>query len=134
MNIEEIREYCLSLPMVTEDMAFGEDHLLFRVFNKIFACLSLDHDRIVALKSDPDFARELRDKYSDITPAYHWNKKYWSQLYLDGALQPELIKSLLSNSYCEVVAKLPRKYKLEHPEIINPSLTTSVDLSSSVYE
>lgn len=29
MNIEEIRDYCLSLPMVTEDMPFGDDYLVF---------------------------------------------------------------------------------------------------------
>ena len=36
MDIEEWREYCLSLPMVTEDMAFGEGFVLFRVWEKIF--------------------------------------------------------------------------------------------------
>ena len=41
MNIETVREYCLSLPLVTEDTAFGPDYILFRVYNKIFACLDL---------------------------------------------------------------------------------------------
>ena len=41
MNIEAIREYCLSLPLASEDMAFGEDHLVLRVCGKIFACIGL---------------------------------------------------------------------------------------------
>ena len=47
MNIETVREYCLSLPLVTEDTAFGPDYILFRVYNKIFACLDLTRpDRV----------------------------------------------------------------------------------------
>jgi predicted DNA-binding protein (MmcQ/YjbR family) len=34
MNIESVREYCLSLPMTTEDMAFGDDYLLLRVCDR----------------------------------------------------------------------------------------------------
>ncbi len=37
MNIEQIREYCLSLPYATEDMPFGEDYLVIRICDKIFA-------------------------------------------------------------------------------------------------
>ncbi|MBD5225211.1 MAG: MmcQ/YjbR family DNA-binding protein [Bacteroidales bacterium] len=101
MNVEVIREYCLSLPHVTEDMAFGDDHLLFRVFDKIFACLSLDGDDYLALKSDPDNAIDLRERYADITVAPHWNKKYWNQLCLHGSLSDELIKRLVRHSYAE---------------------------------
>lgn len=46
MNIEQIREYTLSLPGVTEDQAFGEDILNFRLEGKIFVCLWLGGDRL----------------------------------------------------------------------------------------
>lgn len=117
-NIESVREFCLSLPLTTEDMAFGEDHLLFRLFNKIFGCLSLDGDAYLTLKCDPEYALELRENYSAIAPAYHWNKKYWNQLHLDGSINNEMIKGLIRHSYLEIVAKLPKKLKTEHPEII----------------
>lgn len=117
MNIEEVREYCLSLPLVTEDMAFGEDHLLFRVCDKIFGCLSLHGDDNFTVKCQPEYAVELRDTYEDIAPAFHWNKKYWIQMRLQGSLQPEFIHSLIRNSYSEVVSKLPRRIKTEHPEL-----------------
>ena len=42
MNLEELREYCLSLPYVTEDMPFGEDILVFRICNRIFVLTNLE--------------------------------------------------------------------------------------------
>jgi hypothetical protein len=45
MNIEQVREYTLSLPGVTEDQAFGEDILNFRLEGKIFVCLWLGGGR-----------------------------------------------------------------------------------------
>ena len=41
MNIEELRDYALSLPEVTESFPFGEDTLVFKVKNKIFLLMSL---------------------------------------------------------------------------------------------
>ena len=42
MNIERIREYCLSKPLATEDSAFGPEGDLFRVYGKIFAYIDLE--------------------------------------------------------------------------------------------
>ena len=36
MNIESIRTYCLSLPLVTEDMPFDDTTVVFRVLGKIW--------------------------------------------------------------------------------------------------
>ena len=56
MNIESIREYCLSLPLVTEDLPFDETTLVFRVLGKIFACLDLERPEWVTMKCHPDYA------------------------------------------------------------------------------
>ena len=42
MNIEEVREYALSLPGTTEDQAYGEDWGLFRIEGKIFLHIWLE--------------------------------------------------------------------------------------------
>lgn len=86
MDIETFREYCLSLPS-TEDTGLGEEYLLIRVFGKIFACIGFERPDYFVLKCDPDYALDLRDKYSDIEPAWHWNKRYWNQLRLSGSLR-----------------------------------------------
>lgn len=61
MNIESIRTYCLSLPLVTEDMPFDDTTVVFRVLGKIFLLLDLDRPEWVSMKCDADFAIELRD-------------------------------------------------------------------------
>ena len=91
MNIEQVREYTLSLPGVTEDQAFGEDILNFRLEGKIFVCLWLGCGRYdmkdgvsrIALKLSPDRNIELREQFSAVTPAYHWNKTHWSDIYYE---------------------------------------------------
>ena len=86
MNIESVREYCLSLPMAGEDTAFGEEYLLFRVCGKIFACYGFVREDYFVVKCEPDYAVDLRERYADIEPAWHWNKRYWNQLRLNGTL------------------------------------------------
>lgn len=117
MDIETIREYCLSLPMASEDMAFGEDYLLFRVCGKIFACYGFARHDYFVIKADPDYALDLRDRYSEVEPAWHWNKKYWNQVSLAGSLTDEFIRSLIRHSYAEVVKKLPKRITRQYPEI-----------------
>lgn len=118
MNIEEIRDYCLSLPMVTEDMPFGDDYLVLRVCGKIFACVGFERPDYFVLKCNPEYALDLRDRYAEIEPAWHWNKKYWNQLNLRGTLAADLVKSLVRHSYCEVVAKLTKKIRVEYPALL----------------
>ncbi len=111
MNIEDVREYCLSLPAVTEDLPFDEETLCLRVDNHIFAMLSLDstHNN-VALKCNPDMAVALREQYKAVTPGYHMNKRYWNDVYLDSDMDDAILKRCICHSYNEVVRKLP-KYK-----------------------
>ncbi len=61
MNIEELREYCLSLKGATEDMPFEDEYLMFRVFGKWFAVIPLqDQELKISVKCDPAQAVDLR--------------------------------------------------------------------------
>ena len=110
MNLEELREYCLSLPHVTEDMPFDEDILVFRICNRIFVLTSLESVPLrVSLKCDPERAIELREQYPDkIVPGYHLNKKHWNTVLLEG-LPLTLIDEMIIDSYMLVVEKIPKK-------------------------
>lgn len=110
MNIEDARLYCLGKLNATEDFPFDETTLVFRVENKIFACVDLLNTEWFCVKCDPDRAILLRDTYSQITPAWHWNKKYWNQLDIE-RLPDELVRELIDHSYSEVLRKLPRKIR-----------------------
>ena len=113
MDIESIREYCLSLPKVTEDFPFDDTTLVFRIGGKIFAMMDLEDASKLTLKSDPNQALILQDKYSEISGAWHMNKKYWNQLNLYGQLSDTLVKQLIRHSYSEVVKKFPKKRQQE---------------------
>lgn len=113
MDIESVREYCLSLPLATEDFPFDETTLAFRIGGRIFAMLDLDRTEWFVLKCEPDYAIELRDRYPEITGAWHMNKKHWNQLLLEGNITDDLVKSLIRHSYNEVVKKIPRRTREE---------------------
>ena len=74
MNIESVREYCLSLPLVTEDFPFDETTLVFRIMGKIFACLDLERPEWVTMKCNADYALELREVHPEIEGTWHWKK------------------------------------------------------------
>ena len=117
MNIEEVRAYCLAMRGVTEDSAFGPDLILFRICNKIFACLDLTRPNLVVLKMTEENALELRERYQGIRGAWHWNKKYWSEVELVSDVEANLICSLLDDAYNEVRSHLPKKTLYNFPDL-----------------
>ena len=117
MNIESVREYCLSLPHATEDFPFDETTLAFRIGGRIFAMIDLERTEWFVLKCNPDMAIELREKYAEISPAWHMNKRHWNQINLFGYLSEELICSLIRHSYSLVVQKLPKAIRISFDDI-----------------
>ncbi len=109
MNIEELRDYCLSKKAAEESLPFGPDTLIFKVMGKMFAGIGLEwEDAAINLKCDPERAEQLRDRYPDIIPGYHMNKKHWNTVYTERELEDDLILDLIQHSYDLVVAKLPK--------------------------
>ena len=111
MDIETVREYCLSLPHATEDIQWGND-LLFRIGGKIFAGMSLDTAATVRLscKCTPEVFAELIER-ENISPAPYVARYHWVALQSYDALEAEELKELIKNSYEMVWAKLPRKIR-----------------------
>lgn len=119
MNIEQVREFALSLPAATEDMPYGPDWLIFRIAQKIFLHLRLDAPSpTCAVKLPPEEGIYLREHYDAIQPAYHLNKTHWSDLYLD-SLDQKLVESLIVKSYRAVRAKLPKAVRETLPADTN---------------
>jgi predicted DNA-binding protein (MmcQ/YjbR family) len=110
MNIEDFRAYCLTKPNATEGTPFGEDTLVFKVSGKMFALASLDEvPPRVNLKCDPERALDLRDRYEEVTPGYHMNKKHWNTVELSGGIPDAELRAMIDHSYDLVVASLPKK-------------------------
>lgn len=113
MNIELFREYCLQQPCATEDFPFDETTLVFRVKNRIFAAINLDKPELATLKCEPEYALELRSRFLAVEPAWHWNKKYWNQIWFNRDFDDQMLQSLIVHSYEEVVKKMPKKEQNE---------------------
>jgi len=110
MNIEEIRDYCLAKPGVTEGFPFDETTLVFKVMNKMFALLDLSEEsRGISLKCDPERAISLREQHPEVTPAWHFNKAQWNSVYFTGGLPRDLVLELINHSYELVVQGLKKK-------------------------
>jgi predicted DNA-binding protein (MmcQ/YjbR family) len=90
-------------------MPFDENVLVFRLHGKICACVAMDNPDLATMKCDPEKALELREQYSSVEGAFHWNKKFWNQIHFNGDCGDKLILELVNHSYQEVVKKLPKK-------------------------
>ena len=111
MNIEEIRDYCLKKPGVTEDMPFGEDTLVFRVGEKLFLLTSLSQGDRFNVKCDPELAIELREHHTEVQPGYHMNKRHWNTVYTNESLTHKQICDMIDHSYELVLKSLPKNIR-----------------------
>jgi len=111
MNIEELREYCISKEGVTEDFPFDETTLVFKVAGKMFALTDLEGELSVNLKCDPSVAIDLRERYSCVRPGFHMNKKHWNTIDIDGSVSDNLIREWINHSYDLVVSGLPKRVR-----------------------
>lgn len=117
MNVESLRDYCLSLKGTTEDMPFGEETLVFRIGEKIFLLISLDTGNRFNVKCDPELAVQLREQHSEVQPGYHMNKKHWNTVYMDGSLSEKQLREMIHRSYTLVLQSLPKKVQQEISEV-----------------
>src|SRR5437667_8530139 len=109
MDVESFREYCLGKPRATEGTPFGEDVLVFKVAGKMFALTGLDRIPATAnLKCDPDLALELRDRYDQIRPGYHMNKKHWNTVELESGIPDAELRKMIDHSFDLIVKTLPK--------------------------
>ena len=109
MDLAEFREYCLIKPGTTEGTPFGPDVLVFKVGGKMFALAALDEvPTTVNLKCDPDLALDLRDRYEQIKPGYHMNKKHWNTVEIASGIPDVELRRMIDHSYELVVESLPQ--------------------------
>jgi predicted DNA-binding protein (MmcQ/YjbR family) len=110
MNIEELREFCLSMPHTTEDVKWGAD-LCFCVGEKMFAVTGLESGGgQVSFKCTPEKFAELTER-DGIIPAPYVARYHWVYLENPEALAENELKDLISSSYQLVFDKLPPKIR-----------------------
>ena len=116
MNVEEFREYCLSLKGVEEKMPFvnvadrySRDVLCFYVGDKWFCFVNIEVFDFCCIKCNPDEMEELRATYTGIKPGWHMNKKHWISVYFNQDVPDKEIKELVKKSYDIIVRSLTKK-------------------------
>jgi predicted DNA-binding protein (MmcQ/YjbR family) len=108
MDIDWIRDHCLSFPQTTEQIQWGDD-LLFKVAGKIHAIAVLNPAKIwLCFKVSPENFAELTER-PGIIPAPYLARAKWVALETKDALSPDELAVRLRESYDLVVAKLPKK-------------------------
>lgn len=113
MNIEELREFCLSLKGTSDGFPFDETTLVFKVMGKMFCLTDLEGDLEINIKNDPENIISMREEYPAVIPGYHMNKKHWNTVKLDGSIKEQLIKDWIVESYKLVVKGLANKIQEE---------------------
>lgn len=108
MNIESLRDYCLSKQHVEETFPFGDETLVFKVFGKIFLLCGLDKPDRFNVKCDPEKAILLREEFVEIQPGWHMNKKHWNTVFMNGSLSDKQLIEMIDHSYELIVTKLPK--------------------------
>ncbi|QNE90220.1 MmcQ/YjbR family DNA-binding protein [Corynebacterium incognita] len=103
------RETCAQLPAAQVSQPFSPEYHVWKVRGKMFAMLvDAPAHRELVLKVAPEDAALLRKKFVGITEGYHMNKRHWSSVLPDTDVEPQLVRGLLVDAYCAVVAGLPR--------------------------
>jgi predicted DNA-binding protein (MmcQ/YjbR family) len=113
MTLEKIREYCLSLPHVSEEVLWQKD-LVFKIGGKMFTVIGLDAGPAsqFSFKCTPEEFAELTE-LDGIIPAPYAARYRWVAVQKPGALKQAEIKRLIKDSYEMVKAKLPKKTRTQ---------------------
>ena len=108
MNVDWLREVCLSFPGATEQIQWGSD-LLFKVGGKMFAATPLEPAPVcLSFKAEPESFAQLTER-PNIIPAPYLGRAQWVGLQTKDALPADELARLLRDSYDLVFAKLPKK-------------------------
>jgi predicted DNA-binding protein (MmcQ/YjbR family) len=104
MDHKTVEEYILSMPNSWLDYPFGEGVAVYKVGpkgdGKMFALISEGKAPVrLSLKCDPELSKVLRERYEEVMPGYHLNKKHWNTLILSGQLEWDEVQGLIRHSY-----------------------------------
>lgn len=111
MNIEELRDFCLSLPQAEECMPFGDDILVFKVGGKMFLFSNLNHPFDFNIKAQPEDVVKRIETFRDAFKAYHMSKIHWMTVKTEFSDDDNRLKEWIKESYRLVVMKLPKSIR-----------------------
>jgi len=118
MNIEDFRNYCISLGEVSEKMPFGkfaeryDSILAFYVKGHMFCFIDINDFTSVDMKSTPETIDELRSRYASVDNPINRSLRHWVKIYFDGDISDSIILSLIDRAYDLVSAQYRTSRKI----------------------
>lgn len=107
MNVESLREFCLSLPHTTEDIKWGAD-LCFCIGEKMYCVTGLNDTPFgITLKTTPEKFTELCEM-DGITPAKYVGRYKWVCISPADGFSDAMLQELIRESYELIKSKLPK--------------------------
>jgi predicted DNA-binding protein (MmcQ/YjbR family) len=111
MDIDWLREFCLSLPHTTEKLQW-EDALVFKIGGKMYAVASLEpRGTWLSFKCSLDDFASLIER-PGIIPAPYLARAHWVALENDSSIPRDELKGLLREACALILGKLPKKAQL----------------------
>lgn len=120
MNIEQFRDFCLTVKGAEECFPFGSDVLVYKIMGKMFTYCGLEPNDgcfIANMKCSTERSAELMEQYDGIFFGRHSDRKYWITVALDSDVPDSLICELILHSVEEVVKKMPKKMQREYESL-----------------
>ncbi|MBX7181024.1 MAG: MmcQ/YjbR family DNA-binding protein [Bacteroidia bacterium] len=111
MDIETLRNFCITLPCVTEDIKWDND-LCFCIGGKMFCIASLDPPFKLAIKVEKEKFAELI-QISGISPAPYLARYNWVSIQMDAHLGQQEQLELVKKSYQLVLEKLGKQERMK---------------------
>ena len=123
MDILDLREYVLSLPCAEETTPFDDSTIVYKIAGKWFMVVDVEDLSHIVIHHPVERGIALRDEWREIVPAWHFNKRYWSSVRLDGDLPEAVVRELIRESYIftirhNVTPKARREELLRGAEIV----------------
>jgi predicted DNA-binding protein (MmcQ/YjbR family) len=112
MNLEAIRQYCLGLPAVTEDIKW-QHNLCFLIAGKIFLMADLESSFGVAFKVNDEEFDELISS-DGVVPAPYLGSKKWIKVSDENRFSEKEWKHYILQAWNLKKAKLTKKILAQH--------------------
>ena len=105
MDIEEFRDFCLSMDGVTEKTPFGkfanmfESILLFYILDHMFCIIDINDFSFVNIKSTPEEIKEIQMSHASTGNPTNRSLKHWIRLDFNGDIPDLKIYELVKHAY-----------------------------------
>jgi len=112
LSLEEISEFASTLAGASESSPLARVSTCSRWAARSSRFSRRGSPEAISLKCEAELAIDLRLQYAAVIPGYHLNKRLWNTVHMDGTVPDDEIIEMVSHSYEQVVAGLPKSVRL----------------------